>query len=115
MPRSFPPTGLVFAPNLLSLISVVDEPAREIRQVLLPVVSVLLKSVSPVRQLAVANRLVIDEQLELLFAAFGRTYFFAAFRRTQLDGMPLIFLALWFHVQAPPSPLSLPPASDSHV
>jgi hypothetical protein len=54
--------------------------------------------------LAVANRFLINEQFELLFAlGFACPHFFATFARAQLDAMPLIFLAFWFHPEAPPS------------
>src|SRR5829696_17698 len=90
------------APDLIDLLSVIDEPLREIQQVVGPVVGVLFESVLAVRQLAVANRFIIDEQFELLFV-LGRTYpLFAAFARTQFDVMPPIFVSFWFHPEAPP-------------
>jgi hypothetical protein len=60
MPVSALLTGLGFVPELLDPLSVVDEPLCEIHQIVGPVVGVLFKSVSPVRQLAIANRFIID-------------------------------------------------------
>jgi hypothetical protein len=54
----------------------------------------------PVRQLTITNRLVINEQFGLFFAlGFARTHF-VAFARTQLDAIPLVLLAFWFHTES---------------
>src|SRR5215207_2986236 len=98
---SCPPTRRMFALDLIGPLPVVDEPPREIRQVVPPVVGVLVQKVQSVRQLAVANRLVINEQLKLLFALGFSCPHFAAFARPQLDVMSLIFVAFWFHAEAP--------------
>jgi hypothetical protein len=90
------------APDPIGPVSVIDEPLREIHQVIGPVVGVIFKGIAPVRQLAVANRLIIDEQFELLFALGCACPLFAAFARSQLDSMPLIFVAFWLHPVAPP-------------
>jgi hypothetical protein len=78
--------GLIFAPDLVGLMPVVDELLRELYEVVGRVVGVLVQKVHPV-VLAIADRYIVDEQFEL------------AFTLTKLDGMPLVFLAFWFHIE----------------
>src|SRR5215212_2576372 len=95
-----PRVGL--SPDFIGPVAVIDEPLREIHQVVGPVVGVLFESVLAVGQLAVAHWFIIDEQFELLFAFGCHCPLFAAFALTQLDAMSLIFVAFWFHPEAPP-------------
>src|SRR5215207_11354914 len=102
MPISALLPGVGLSPDLIGPVAIIDEPLREIQQVVGPIVGVLFEGVLAVRQLAVANRFIIDEQFELLFG-LGRPYpLFAAFARTQFDVMPPIFVSFWFHPEAPP-------------
>src|SRR5919107_4028072 len=102
MPISTLLPGVGPSPDLIGPVAGSYEPLCEIHQVVGPVVGVLFEGVPSVRQLTVAHRFIIDEQFEFLFA-LGRLYpRFAAFGGTQLDAMALIFLAFWFHLEAPP-------------
>src|SRR3712207_8577817 len=66
-----PPRSTLFP--YTTLFRSVDEPPCEIHQVVAPVVSVLVQKVQSVRQLAVANRLVSNEQFKLLFRSEEHT------------------------------------------
>jgi hypothetical protein len=80
-------------PGLVGLVLVVDVPAGEIHQVVVPVVGVILQSVASVRELAVPYRFTVDEEFRLSF----RPCFRAFLRRAKLGTMPSVFLPDVFH------------------
>ena len=87
---SFPPPGVTFASDFFGPDPVIYEPSREVHQVVTPVVGVLVQKVPSVRQLAVPDGFILNEQ----FApqrSFACTQL-AGFGHTQLDAIPLIFL-----------------------